>query len=123
MEQLWASFFHVSETAKSGGGKIMKCQICKTAARTESVRFVCVIGMLFVSRFFTVKGEMCQSCMLGKFAEYTLSSLALGWWGVPAILATPFVIAYNVAGCAAAWLAFRFSVHSGAEAVSKMTAH
>jgi ABC-type dipeptide/oligopeptide/nickel transport system permease component len=75
----------------------MRCQVCGTSGRTVNARFLSAIGMLFVSRFFSTKGGMCKSCMQKQFLEYTLTTLALGWWSMPSLLASPLILIYNVA--------------------------
>ncbi len=82
----------------------MRCQACGNSKQTVNARFLSAVGMLFVSRFFSRKGQMCKKCVWKQFLEYTLTTFALGWWSVPSLLASPVILAFNCASLmAASW--------------------
>jgi hypothetical protein len=52
--------------------------------------------MIFIRWEKSIKGYLCKSCITGYFWEYTLASLALGWWGFISLMANPLIILNNV---------------------------
>ena len=82
-----------------------QCQICGKYGPASKVRFFSVVGILMEFRTFSVNCDMCRACLRDKFVEYTLTTLALGWWGVASLLATPFVVGYNLVSFSAGSLA------------------
>jgi hypothetical protein len=74
----------------------MCCQACSANAPTRYVEFYSNIGMIFIRWEKSIKGYLCKSCVSGYFWEYTLASLALGWWGIISLMANPLIILNNV---------------------------
>lgn len=79
----------------------MQCQKCKAHGPVTKASFCGVVGMLFTWEFFSTHSELCASCLRRQFLDYTLTSLALGWWSVISLLITPFVLGYNLVSFAA----------------------
>ncbi|MBS1850455.1 MAG: hypothetical protein JST79_06055 [Acidobacteria bacterium] len=74
----------------------MQCQVCGAMRPTAKISFAGIIGMIVAYRYFYIKGAMCKSCLHKKFVEYTLPTVGLGWLGLMSLMATPFLVAYNV---------------------------
>jgi hypothetical protein len=74
----------------------MCCQACGANAPTRYVEFYSNIGMILFRFEKSIKGYLCKSCVSGYFWEYTLASLALGWWGFISLMANPLIILNNV---------------------------
>ena len=70
----------------------MCCQACGVNAPTRYVEFYSNIGMIFIRWEKSIKGYLCKSCITGYFWEYTLASLALGWWGFISLMANPLIL-------------------------------
>ncbi len=43
-----------------------------------------------------IEARLCKNCIRKAFWRYSLSTLALGWWGVPAVFLTPVILAINL---------------------------
>lgn len=85
----------------------MRCQACGNSGHAVNARFLSAVGMLFVSQFFSRKGAMCKKCVWKQFLEYTLTTLALGWWSMPSLFATPVILVFNCASFIAASVKLR----------------
>ena len=49
--------------------------------RGGHVEFHRNVGMLFQRQTYSIKLNMCRSCVHKKFWEYTFKNRLLGWWG------------------------------------------
>ena len=73
----------------------MRCQCCGNYAPTSYVEFYQNIGAL-VARFSkSVKGELCKGCINTYFFKYTLTTAAIGWFGMISAIVTPCFIVNN----------------------------
>jgi hypothetical protein len=52
--------------------------------------------MIAVFRYRTLKGTFCKPCIAHYFWEYSLVTLALGWWGVISFILTPLMLISNL---------------------------
>jgi hypothetical protein len=52
--------------------------------------------MIAVFRYRTLKGTFCKPCIAHYFWEYTLVTLALGWWGLISFVLTPLMLVNNL---------------------------
>ena len=74
----------------------MYCQACGAEAPTRYVEFYQNIGALVVRFPSSIKGHLCKSCIHHYFWKCTLTTLALGWWGLISLIVTPFFILNNI---------------------------
>ena len=74
----------------------MACQSCGRHAPTRSATLYQNIGMIAAFRYRTLKGTFCKACIAHYFWEYTLVTLALGWWGVISFFLTPLMLTNNL---------------------------
>lgn len=74
----------------------MLCELCGRPAHTHSVTLYQNIGMIVALRYYTLKGSFCRSCITHYFWEYTLVTLALGWWGIISFFLTPLILVNNI---------------------------
>jgi hypothetical protein len=74
----------------------MLCESCGRPSSTQSATLYQNIGMIAVFRYRTLKGTYCKLCITHYFWEYTLVTLALGWWGVISFILTPLVLVNNL---------------------------
>jgi hypothetical protein len=74
----------------------MFCQNCKREVPTWNVTFYQVIGLLVGFSHKRITGHLCENCISKFFDEYTLTTLALGWWSAISFLLTPAVIISNI---------------------------
>jgi len=74
----------------------MLCQSCGRESKVWEAEFGMNIGAL-VLRFHRKKaGLMCAPCIHATFWTYTLTTLALGWWGVISFFLTPVIVIMNM---------------------------
>ncbi len=81
----------------------MICQSCGVDAPTQKVLFVQHIGAVVMFFQKRIGGNFCRNCVRKYFREYTLKTLALGWWGVISVVATPVVLVLNLCNWFRAW--------------------
>lgn len=81
----------------------MICQACGIEAPTQKVMFVRHIGALVMFFHKRIGGELCRNCVNKYFAEYGLTTLFVGWWGIISMFATPVVLIIDVANYFRAW--------------------
>ncbi|MGH2921939.1 MAG: hypothetical protein ACRDKU_07740 [Gaiellaceae bacterium] len=79
----------VAETCESCGGR----PACRVTIRRH-------VGMFYLQRFVTVKTVACRACGRRLVRDFTLRTLAQGWWGLISFFFNWFVLAAN----AFAWL-------------------
>lgn len=72
-----------------------RCQLCQQMRATRSVTFHRNIGMFVMRRGYSVKGELCKSCIHRKFWEFQGKNLLLGPWGFFSLLLTPILLVQN----------------------------
>jgi hypothetical protein len=53
---------------------------------------------IFLCHYRQLDAYLCKSCIHEHFWAYTLTTLALGWWHPVSLLATFFVVPYNLIG-------------------------
>jgi hypothetical protein len=75
------------------------CESCgRVPARRVTVRRH--VGLFYLQRFVTVKAVACSACGRRLVRDFTLRTLAQGWWGLISFFFNWFVLAAN----AVAWL-------------------
>src|SRR5262249_16346935 len=67
----------------------MACQVCWAQLPTKYVEFYQNIGAIVLRFSKSIKGELCKGCIDKHFWEFTLITLALGWWGGISFFLTP----------------------------------
>ena len=63
---------------------------------TKYVAFHRNVGMLVQRQTYSIKANMCRSCIHKMFREYTSKNLLLGWWGMISVVATPIYFVMNL---------------------------
>src|SRR5262245_36680731 len=81
----------------------MICQSCGVEAPTRKVFFVQHIGAVVMFFHKRIGGLFCRNCVNKYFAQYTLTTLFLGWWGVISLFATPVVLLIDIVNYFRAW--------------------
>ena len=75
------------------------CESCgRSPARRVTIRRH--VGLFYLQRFVTVKAVACRACGRRLVRDFTLRTLAQGWWGMISFFFNWFVLAAN----AIAWL-------------------
>lgn len=72
------------------------CQVCGSIRETKYVAFHRNVGMLFQRQTYSIKRNMCRSCIHKTFWEYTFKNLLLGWWGMISVVVTPIYFVMNL---------------------------
>ena len=80
----------------TGEMKKMICQLCGVEAATKYVEFYQNIGMLVMRQSRSIKDELCKKCINEYFTKFTLTTAAVGWFGMISMIVTPFFILNNV---------------------------
>ena len=73
------------------------CQGCQSLAPTKYVVFFRHIGAVILMFNQHIKGRFCRSCVNKHFAQATLVTSFLGWWGMFSFFLTPIFLVNNVA--------------------------
>jgi len=81
----------------------MICQSCGLEAPTRKVFFMQHIGAVVLFFHKRIGGQFCRNCVNKYFAEFTLKTFFLGWWGVISFFATPIVLIVNIVNYFRAW--------------------
>ena len=58
------------------------------------------VGMVILRRTYTLRGELCKSCM--NRAYWAFTNFVQGWWGTISLLITPIYFFMNTYSFAAA---------------------
>jgi hypothetical protein len=74
----------------------MRCNSCGQEAAVRDVEFGMEIGLVVARLYQHKKGRMCPECISSTFWTYTLTTLALGWWGLVSFFVSPVVIVMNI---------------------------
>jgi ssDNA-binding Zn-finger/Zn-ribbon topoisomerase 1 len=72
------------------------CQCCGRVAQTKHVALYRSIGMIIMRQSASIKGDFCKKCASFYFWEYTLTTLAAGWWSPTSFVLSPFYILINI---------------------------
>ena len=72
------------------------CQGCQCLAPTRQVMFFRHIGAIVVMFNRHIRGRLCRSCVNEQFAQTTLTTSFLGWWGMISFFLTPFFLLNNI---------------------------
>ena len=72
-----------------------RCQLCQQMRATRSVTFHRNVGMLVARRSYSVKGELCKSCIHKRFWEFQAKNILLGPWGFLSLMLTPVLLVMN----------------------------
>jgi hypothetical protein len=78
------------------------CQICKQVRSVAPVSFHRNVGMIVARRTYTLRGELCKSCMNRAYGEFTWRNFLQGWWGMISLVITPIYFLMNTYSFAAA---------------------
>ena len=92
----------------------MICQSCGVDAPTQKVLFIQHISAVVMFSHKRIGGHFCRNCVRKYFREYTLKTLALGWWGVISVVATPVVLVLNLCNWLRAWSLAPVPIGAGA---------
>jgi hypothetical protein len=71
------------------------CEVCGANAPTAFVTLRRQIGLLVARLERQVEGHLCKVCIGTYFREFTPATALLGWWGIPALFATPAILGGN----------------------------
>jgi hypothetical protein len=71
------------------------CEACGASAPTAFVTLRRQIGLLVTRLERQVEGHLCKACTSKYFWEFTPVTAVLGWWGIPALVATPAILSGN----------------------------
>jgi hypothetical protein len=72
------------------------CESCKLPAETKYVEFHENIGMVFMRKHRSVKGNFCKPCIDYYFWNLTGKTMLVGWWGTISFIITPFILLNNI---------------------------
>jgi hypothetical protein len=81
----------------------MICQSCGVEAPTRKVLFVQHIGAVVMFFHRRIGGLFCRNCVNKYFTQYFFVTLALGWWGLISVFATPVVLLIDIFNYFRAW--------------------
>lgn len=81
----------------------MICQSCGVEAPTRKVFFVQHIGAIVMFFHRRIGGLFCRNCVNKWFSQYFFVTLALGWWGIISVFATPVVLIIDIVNYFRAW--------------------
>ena len=73
-----------------------KCESCQLPAETKYIEFHENIGMVFMRKHRSVKGNFCKPCIDYYFWNLTGKTMLVGWWGTISFIITPFILLSNV---------------------------
>jgi len=77
-------------------GKENVCEVCGINAPTKQIEFRQNIGALVRRYSRSVKGRLCKKCINEYFWKYTLTTLAIGWFGAISVFVAPVFIGMNI---------------------------
>jgi len=72
------------------------CQTCGSMRQTSPVSFTRNVGMLVVRQTKTLKGNLCKSCVIKNFWDFTVKNLLFGPWGTISMIVTPIYFVTNI---------------------------
>ena len=78
------------------------CQMCKQMRSVATISFHRNVGMVVARRTYTLRGELCKSCMNRAYREFTWRNFVQGWWGMISLVITPIYFLMNTWSFAAA---------------------
>lgn len=73
----------------------MYCELCGVEAETQKVKIRRNIGILILRFPGHISGRLCRKCIDTHIIKYTLTSLALGWWGIMSFFWNIFFLLNN----------------------------
>ena len=73
-----------------------RCDACGMRAPTRYAAFHQHIGAVVLMFHQRRGGNLCQGCIKEIFRSTTLTTLAVGWWGMISMFITPCVLIHNV---------------------------
>ena len=77
------------------GHELEHCQVCMATSPVRYIEFHQNIGMLFRRSSKSIKAKLCKKCINKYFWDYTLTTLAVGWFGTISFFVTPVFIVNN----------------------------
>ena len=72
------------------------CQCCGVEAPCKYVVFRQNIGALVMRFHKRMEGNLCKKCIGSHFWPFTLTTLAIGWFGTISLVVTPVFIVMNI---------------------------
>lgn len=72
------------------------CSSCKGPGPVAPALFRQNVGALVIRFEKKIQGRMCRSCLSKHFWSYTLTTAAIGWFGLISILVAPIYVILNV---------------------------
>lgn len=82
-------------TGSSRLNAIGRCQICGNMRHTKPVTYYRNVGMLVVRRTYTVKGELCRTCIHKYFWQFAWKNILFGPWGMISLIMAPIYLIQN----------------------------
>jgi hypothetical protein len=73
-----------------------RCDSCGVKAPTKYAAFHQHIGAIVLMFHQRYRGNLCRECIDSIFRRTTLTTVALGWWGMISMIVTPFVLIHNI---------------------------
>ena len=74
----------------------LHCDSCQAPGPTRKVVFFRHIGVIVLSFHQHITGRFCRSCVNEHFANNTLVTSFLGWWGIKSVVVTPGFLICNI---------------------------
>ena len=71
------------------------CQSCRNVRLTKAVVFRRNVGMIVFRRSYTIRGNLCKSCVSKHFWEFEWKNLLFGPWGIISLIVTPIYLLMN----------------------------
>ena len=71
------------------------CQGCRNMRQLQLVTYFRNVGMLFVRRTITIRGNFCRECIHKRFWEFAGKNVLLGPWGMISLVVTPLYLIQN----------------------------
>lgn len=87
---------HVQPNARPNAQPKQYCESCGLPAETKYIEFYENIGMIFVRKHRSVKGNYCKFCINYYFWDLTGKTMLGGWWGAISFIVTPFILLNNL---------------------------
>jgi curved DNA-binding protein CbpA len=92
-----------SQAADSMDYRFRICKGCGKLARTETVEFHRIIGLVLYHLVKKVEGDYCAECIEKAFWNFFAVDLFLGWWGIFSLFYTPVYLFINIQNYHKAW--------------------
>jgi hypothetical protein len=74
---------------------LQACLTCRNVRMTTAVAFRRNVGMIVFRRRYTIRGNLCKSCIKKFFWEFEWKNLLFGPWGIISLIVTPVYLIWN----------------------------